>query len=343
MAKKKIQKMNTGNKKEIGYWMTDDYIALPRILNREQALRSVVRQAEDCEHVSTLYVVDEHGRLCGGMSLQQLFTAGDVPSLEPLYMPGYPFVYAGEKVSDCLSDLQDYAEDTIPVVDNTHHLLGVITAQRLMEALNDTRVGEYAHFAALSERTDLHETPWQSTGKRLPWLIVLMTLGLLVSTVTGMFEGVMAHLPLVVAFQSLILDMAGNVGTQSLAVTIRVLTDGDVTFRKKLGLLFKELRIGACNGLLMGLLSCVLVGLYIHWGMGQELSIAFAVSCCLGAAMLISMMISSLSGTAIPMVMKAVGIDPAVASGPLITTVNDMVAVVTYYGLAMVLLLPIAS
>jgi magnesium transporter len=141
------------------------------------------------------------------------------------------------------------------------------------------------------------------------------------------------------AFQSLILDMAGNVGTQSLAVTIRVLTDENLTFKQKGHLVTKEMRVGLCNGLLLGAISFVMVGLYIMFFKGKEAGFSFAVSGCIGASLLLAMIISSAVGTLIPLFFKRIKVDPAVASGPLITTVNDLVAVVTYYGMSWILLL----
>ena len=186
---------------------------------------------------------------------------------------------------------------------------------------------------------DLKETPAESMRKRLPWLIVLLFLGMVVSSVVGMFENVVAVLPIVICFQSLVLDMAGNVGTQSLAVTIRVLMDEEFSGRKKLELIAKEVKIGLLNGGLLGILALVCLGIYIHLCKGYTWGGAFAVSGCVGISLVVAMVISSLVGTVIPMFFHRINIDPAVASGPLITTVNDLVAVVTYYGLAFLLLI----
>ena len=162
---------------------------------------------------------------------------------------------------------------------------------------------------------------------------------MVVSSVVGMFEHVVTELPIIMCFQSLILDMAGNVGTQSLAVTIRVLMDESLTGKQKAELVVKEMKIGFCNGGLLGLLSFVCIGLYIYLFKGKSLLFAYAVSGCIGAALLLAMVISSAVGTCIPLFFKKVNIDPAVASGPLITTVNDLVAVVAYYGLSWIFLI----
>ena len=133
--------------------------------------------------------------------------------------------------------------------------------------------------------------------------------------------------------------MAGNVGTQSLAVTIRVLMDEQLSGKQKLFLIGKEARIGLVNGMILGVLSFVFIGVYLVVLKGQSIMLAFSVSLCTGASLVISILLSSICGTVVPLIFKKLNIDPAVASGPLITTTNDLVAVVTYYGLAWVLLI----
>lgn len=133
--------------------------------------------------------------------------------------------------------------------------------------------------------------------------------------------------------------MAGNVGTQSLAVTIRVLMDENLSGKDKAKLIVKEVKVGFSNGLLLGLLALLCLGLYVALFKGYTLGVAFLISGCVGASLLLAMIISSLVGTLVPMFFNKINIDPAVASGPLITTVNDLVAVITYYGLAWIFLI----
>jgi magnesium transporter len=154
-----------------------------------------------------------------------------------------------------------------------------------------------------------------------------------------MFEGVVAKLSVAVVFQSLVLDMAGNVGTQSLAVSIRVLADPDLTIKERMFLIFKETRTGFANGLVIGSGSALVLGIFVHYAFGYSWINAYAIALCVGLAMLVSMVISSLSGTAIPALFQRLGIDPAAASGPLITTLNDLIGVTTYYSLVWVLLI----
>ena len=136
--------------------------------------------------------------------------------------------------------------------------------------------------------------------------------------------------------------MCGNTGTQSLGVTIRILSEDDLTAKDKFKFVFKELKVGFCNGLIVGLISFVLIGLYVQFVEVNFVNTngvsGFAVSACIGVSLLISMIIASLDGTLIPMLFKKMGIDPAVASGPLITTINALVAVCAYYGVSLLLL-----
>ena len=238
-----------------------------------------------------------------------------------------------------MEKIKGYAEDSIPVLDDNNHILGVITSQDIIEVVDDEMGDDYAKLAGLTSEEDLNETLFTSMKKRLPWLIVLLGLGICVSSVVGIFEAVVAQVAIIVCFQSLILDMAGNVGTQSLAVTIRVLMDEELKTSQKIQLILKEMRVGFCNGLLLGTLSFLLIGLYVWKVKKYGMMFSLAVSGCVGVALLVAMVISSFVGTIVPMFFHKIKIDPAVASGPLITTVNDFVAVITYYGLAWTLLI----
>ena len=276
--------------------------------------------------------------LVGAIDLKDLITAREGTLLDAITTTSYPYVYASELIEDCIERLKEYSEDSIPVLDAEHKLTGVLTSQDITLLVEDELGDDYAKLAGLSAEEDLQEPLKKSIGKRLPWLVVLLGLGLVVSGVVGLFEAVVAQLAIIISFQSLILGMAGNVGTQSLAVTIRVLMDEQLGGRQKLLLVGKEARVGLVNGLILGSVSFVVVGLYLLLR-GEPAAMAFGVSLCTGLALVVAILLSSICGTVIPLLFKKLNIDPAVASGPLITTVNDLVAVVAYYGLAWLLLL----
>ena len=339
--KTEIMLMNSFSEDEIGSKMTTNYIAVHTGLSVRQAMRALIDQAAENDNISTIYVLDENEMLLGAIDLKDLIIARDGTDLDAIIVTSYPYVYASEQIDDCLGRIKDYSEDSIPVLDSDNKLIGVLTSQDMMELVDDELGEDYAKLAGLSAEEDLQEPLKKSIGKRLPWLVVLLGLGMLVSTVVGVFEGVVTQLPLIIAFQSLILDMAGNVGTQSLAVTIRVLMDEKISRRQMFALVAKEARVGLVNGMILGSLSFVLIGLYLFALKAQPVALAFSISACTGIALLLAMLLSSLSGTLIPLMFKKLNVDPAVASGPLITTINDLVAVVTYYGLAWILILTV--
>lgn len=336
-----IQMILSYEENEMGSRMTTNYIAIRRGIDIRQAMRELVSQAGENDNIGTVYVLDESDKYYGAIDLKDLIVARENDTLESIINTTYPFVTDHEKIEDCIDELVDYAEDSIPVLSETKELLGVITAQDVVEAVDDEMGEDYAKLAGLTDEEDLRETTKESMKKRLPWLIILLFLGMGVSSVVGAFEAVVAVLPIVMCFQSLILDMAGNVGTQSLAVTIRVLMDENLTGKQKLHLVWKEMKVGFVNGLLLGSLAFVFIGIYIACFKHNAWLQAFLISGCVGVSLMVAMVISSLIGTLIPIFFHKIKIDPAVASGPLITTVNDLVAVVTYYGLAWLFLIQI--
>ena len=340
-AKADVRLICSYDEDEIGSQMTTNFILIDRQLTVKQAMRALIAQAEENDNISTIYVSGENGVFCGAIDLKDLIIARENTSLETLISTSYPYVSAHERIEDCIERLKEYAEDSIPVLNEKKRLIGIITAQDIVEVVDDEMGDDYAKLGGLTAEEDLNESLLVSVKKRLPWLIILLFLGMVVSTVVGLFEGVVAHVALLVCFQSLILDMAGNVGTQSLAVTIRVLMDESLTARQKLELVWKEMRIGLCNGGLLGVLALLFIGLYVWLFKGKSLHYAFCLSGCVGVSLLLSMVISSFVGTAIPMFFKKIKVDPAVASGPLITTVNDLVAVVTYYSLSWLMLVEV--
>lgn len=337
-----LQLIASYDEDRIGSLITTNYICIPKTLDIRAAMHELIRQAGEHDNISTLYVMDESGKFSGAIDLKDLIIARQNDSLDALIIYSYPYLFADEKTSDCIEKIKDYAEDSLPVLNQSRQIIGIITAQDVVEAVDDEMGEDYAKLAGLTAQEDLNETTGQSIKKRLPWLMILLVLGMLVSSVVGAFEGVVAILPIVICFQSLVLDMAGNVGTQSLAVTIRVLMDEELGAKEKRKLVAKESKAGMFNGLLLGALAVAFLGVYVRLFKGYAPAQAFLISFCVGVALLLSMIVSSLVGTLVPMFFKKIKVDPAVASGPLITTINDLVAVVIYYGLAWVLLIHLA-
>ena len=321
---------------ELHKYITTDCVFLSKELSVLEAKQEFIKQAEGKDYITMIYVVDVENRFCGVIPLKDLLVATEREVLEDLIKDDYPYLLVHDEMEDSIDKIKSDAKDSLPVVDDDGKLVGVLTTQDIIEVLDDEMSEDYVRLAGLTSEEDLKETTLASMKKRLPWLLVLLFLGMGVSTVVGVFEEVVAMLPIVICFQSLILDMAGNVGTQSLAVTIRILVDEEVGIQEKLYLIIKEVKVGASNGLLLGGLSIIFLGIYIVVVKELEVVMALLIAGCVGVSLFVTMIMSSLVGTLVPLIFHRIGGDPAVASGPLITTVNDLIAVITYYGLAWV-------
>jgi magnesium transporter len=223
--------------------------------------------------------------------------------------------------------------------------VGIVTVDDAIDVLQSENTEDIAKMAAVTptDKPYLKTSVWRIGLNRFPWLLILLGLGLLVSSVINKFIAIVPPgLVILYSFQSLILGMSGNSGTQSLAVTIRLISDDTLSTKEKFKFVFKEIRVGACNGLIIGLIAFIFIGLYVQFLEPTFVATfnvsGFAVSACIGISLFVSMVVASLDGTLIPIVFKKIGIDPAVASGPLITTINDLLSVFVYYGASILLL-----
>ena len=349
-AQESVKIIESYDEEQIGSYMTDNFIAIPLDSTIKSAMSGMVREAGEHDNIFTLYVVDSEGKYAGAVRLKDLITARKESQISPLVMTSYPTFYDDELMSDCIEKLKDYGETSIPVLNRKNEIVGVLTGENVIEATEEEFADDYAKLGGLTEEEETEEPVLKSIKKRIPWLVVLLFLGLAVSSVVSAFETVIAALPVVVFFQSMILGMAGNVGTQSLAVTIRNLSDVNSPEEKKRQrkVIFKELKLGFVNGLIIGLISFALVLVYlvvkrqeIMSGSGYVLSDALLVSAITGASMLASITLAGGIGTIFPLLLSKMHIDPAVASGPFITTVNDIVAVLVYYGLTFLMFMVI--
>lgn len=342
-TRKDLSLLSSFDDDEIGSKMSTNYIELQKGISVKDAMKELIKEAADNDNIQTLYVTGMDGLFYGAIDLKDLIRAKENEDLDSIISTSYPYVYGDENIDDSMNKIKDYAEDSIPVLDRSNRLLGVITSQDVVEVIDDSMGDDYAKFASLSAEEDLNEGAFSSAKKRLPWLTILLFLGMVVSSVVGIFERVAERLTILVAFQSLILGMAGNSGTQSLSVTIRALSNEALEAKDKLRLIWKETRIGFCNGLLLGIASTIVIGLYIFFFRGHNFTYALSVSLCTGSSLVLSMALSSLIGTLTPIFFKRIHVDPAVASGPLITTINDLIAVITYYGIAYIFLLKVLN
>lgn len=329
---------------QIGSRMTNNFIIISQNDSIKMAMKKVISQAADNDNINSIYVIDANDKYYGVVELRDLIRARENDSLEDI-IKNYPYLLATEDVSDCIIKFKEYEMDSYPVLNDNGNLLGVITSEDVVEALDDELSDDYAKFAGLTEEENIKDSVFSSVRKRLPWLIILLILGLAQSFAMTGFEHIIAALPIIVFFQTLVLSMSGNSGTQSLAVTIRVLSDEEDGKRKIAKTVFKELRTGFLNGLALGIIAFLIVFVFMtitKQSIGTEayhVMDAIKASSIVAISLLIAMTLSSCVGALIPIFFLKIGVDPAVASGPFITTISDVTALLIYYGLAYLLFL----
>ena len=243
--------------------MTNNYIVIKKNFTIKQAMKTVVEEASTNDNFTIIYVVNDDETLYGTIELKDLIKARAQDSLEDIIKKSYPSILDLTNVQEALILVKDYEIDSIPIVNDKNVLLGVVTTNDLLEVIDDELSDDYAKLAGLTSEEELEESTFKSVKKRIPWLCALLVLGLIISLVMRVFESAIVAVPAIVFFQSMILGMGGNVGTQSLAVTIRAISDEDISKKEVNRLVLKEIRIAFFNGLLIGLISFVVVSLYL--------------------------------------------------------------------------------
>lgn len=346
--KEDLELINSFNDDEIGSIMTTNYIDIRSDLTIKDAMRRVIKMAKENDNVKTLIAVNRDNEYLGTVDLKDLIKARAKDDLESIIKQNTPFLYAHDLIDDSIEKIIDYNMDMIPVIDENKKLLGALTSSDVVELVDDTLSEDYAKLAGLSSEDDLDESLFSSVKKRIPWLIVLIILSIGVSMVISLFENVVATIATIMFFQSLVLDMAGNVGTQSLAVTVRVISNSEISKKDEKKLIFKEIRVGFLNGLILAVVSFIVVLSFlcikheeIITGNGFNIYDCLKVCGTTSLALVTAMTLSSLFGTVVPIVLRKLKVDPAAASGPFITTLNDCIAVVCYYSLALLMFMTI--
>lgn len=339
-----VELITAYDEEQIGSLMTNDFVSVKNTYTVKQAMRAVINQAGENDNISTIFVTDKQSKYCGGIRLRDLVIARSQTPLDDIIITSFPFIYANALVSDMLADIKDYAEPTLPVLSADNRLIGALTSADVVEVIDEELTEDYAQLAGLSEEAleDALERKniFKGALKRLPWLIILLVLDLFIGAYVGVFEAVVIGVPFLVSFQQLVSGMSGNTGTQTLATTVKMLGDGESTFKEKAKFLFKEIRVGLLIGIVTGILSFVAVTLYSYLTHSTGAFITdLKAGSSVGVAMFLSASIASITGSVIPITLEKLGADPAVASGPLITTLNDFIAITVYYVAAAILLL----
>ncbi|MDX1317327.1 MAG: magnesium transporter, partial [Xanthomarina gelatinilytica] len=292
-------------------------------------LRRIRGQAKDVRRVHSIYVVNKQNKLIGRLSLKDLIVAKSDQKIADIYIKSVDYVKVDEDVEEVARVMQKYDLEAIPVVDEDMVLLGRITIDDIVDVIRDEADKDYQMAAGISRDVEADDSIWKLTIARLPWLLIGMFGGLGAASIIEHFNQSMGSFIVLLSFVPLIQATAGNVGVQSSAIVVQGLAndsvDGNILKR-----LFKEFILGLVNGF-----AIALIGLGItHFVFGTP----YIVSITIAIALVAVIIMAALIGTFIPIFLDKRGIDPAVATGPFITTSNDVFGILTYFLIAKLIL-----
>ncbi|MET3575676.1 magnesium transporter [Bhargavaea ullalensis] len=308
-----------------GSIMTTEYVTIPKNSTVRSAMAILRNAAPEAETIYYIFVTDDHNHLAGVVSLRDIIIADENSIIGDIMNERVVSVLVSADQEEVARTMKDYDFLAIPVVDFQQHLLGIITVDDIMDVIEEEASDDYSKLAGVSDMDTLDRSPLSAAKKRLPWLILLTFLGMVTANLMGHFEKTLDQVALLAVFIPLIAGMAGNSGTQSLAVAVRGIATGDIEEESKMKLLIREAGTGLITGSVCGVFVFGLVFLWKH-----EAILGMLV----GAAILGSIFVATVAGSFIPLLMHRIKIDPAVASGPFITTLNDIISILIYLGLA---------
>ncbi|MET1013025.1 MAG: magnesium transporter [Paenisporosarcina sp.] len=308
-----------------GSIMTTEYVVIPENSTARSAMTILRNAAPEAETIYYIFVVDDDNKLTGVVSLRDLIICDEDTLIRSIMNERVVSVSVSEDQEEVARMIKDYNFLAVPVVDFENHLLGIITVDDILDVLEEEANDDYSKLAAVSEMDTFDKGPLTAAKKRLPWLIILLFLGMMTANLMGIFEKTLDQVAILAVFIPLIAGMAGNSGTQALAVAVRGIATGDIEEQSKIKLLIREAGTGLITGLVCGV---VVVGIVYFWQ--HQLLLGLLV----GAAIFGSIFVATLAGSFVPLLIHRLKIDPAVASGPFITTLNDIISILIYLGLA---------
>jgi magnesium transporter len=311
--------------KTAGSIMTTEFISVFKTQTVRETMLQLKEEGPEAETIYYLYVVDSDKKLVGVLSLRDLIISSDEITIESIMNENVFHVSVAEDQEEVAKVMRDYDFLAVPVVDFQQHLLGIITVDDILDVIDEEASEDYSKLAGISEGDKPDTNPLVAARKRLPWLIILLFLGLLTASLIGQFEETLSKVTILSIFIPLIAGMAGNTGTQALAVAVRGLATGEYGEEGKLKLIFREAGTGLITGTVCGIIITVVIFLWQH-----NLYLGILV----GLSIMATLVVATIAGSLIPIIMHRMKIDPAVASGPFITTINDIISVLIYFGLA---------
>ena len=313
---------------ETGSAMTNLFVVVTPEMDVKEATKKVIKEADEVESINTIFVADEHNLYIGAVELKALLKSKTPLQVKEL-IEDYPVSFAKDPINKTVQAIRNYGIYEMPVINENNELLGMITLDDALDIYQEEAQEDYEKLAALPE-TEEGRNALMTALHRLPWLLSLLIISFPIALVTRQFEHVLAAVAILVVFQPLILDSAGNVATQTLAVTLRMLSSHEKgIFRNSL----REIVTGVINGLVIGLIAFIMTFIFAKINPSlttDPLLISFVV----GFSLWLTVIMAPIVALLIPITLNMINVDPAVASGPFITTLIDVAALFIYFGLA---------
>ncbi|MEG2254299.1 MAG: magnesium transporter, partial [Vagococcus sp.] len=276
------------------------------------------------EVIETIFVINQNKQLVGTADLRDILIGKEETKLVDIINDNILAVHPEVDQEEVSRLVSKYDLKVIPVVNRKNNILGIITVDDIIDVIDDEATSDYSGLAGVDVEATA-ETPLKASIKRLPWLITLLFLGMSTATLISHYELLINEASILAVFISLITGTAGNAGTQSLAVAVRKLAISDDKDNNFFKLVINEVLTGLITGLVTGVVIFVVVGFWKH---------NFVLGFVIGIAMLCAITVANLAGSFIPILMEKIGFDPAVASGPFITTLSDLTSVLIYFNIA---------
>jgi magnesium transporter len=309
------------DEKSAGGLMAKELVQVKETWTVAGCVREMRNQAKNVTRVHSIYVTDKEGRLKGRLSLKDLLTASEKAKISDVYIPKVDYVTVHTEGEEVARIMQKYDLEAIPVIDEEGVLVGRITIDDIVDFIKDEAEKDYQMAAGISQDVEADDSIWQLTRARLPWLVLGLFGGLGAVFIMQDFEEALDEYAILFFYTPLIAAMAGNVGVQSSAIIVQGLAN-DVVKGSLLSRFLKEVGLSMINGVALGILVIVFNAI-----IGNSLLVSLAIA----VSLLVVIIIAAIIGTFVPIMLDKRGIDPAIATGPFITTSNDIFGILIFF------------
>ena len=309
-------------------YLSNNYITIKPDMDIKEAMHVLVLNSKDETMIEKLYVVDKKNKLLGVVDLKTLIIARSPNKIIDIMRKQYRFLTEDASIDEAIEIVQQYDLEMVPIVDLNGHLKGVFTAEDALDLLKESSLETYRNLASTSN-TKPNPKALDKLKSRLPWLLILLFLALFTSSILSANENIISSVLVLTYFQTMILDTSGNISTQALASTVINLSmDSKLNLKKQL---LKEISIGLINTMITAMFGFIVA--YVTLSILKQPK-PLEVSMVVGITLLVSLFIGTLTGSIIPLIFKKLNVDPSVASGPFMTTINDVFSLLIYLSLA---------